>query len=118
MKKIVSVWLCILICGWVAAQNTRSTDAPKPPRPTYQATKKEKKGVFGFLKKKEGNRQGDNEIIEFRARLQKVYKQKAKEERLAEKPRYKDPTYFGHKKKPKKRPVGKQKFCKVCKIKH
>jgi len=34
------------------------------------------------------------------------------------KPQYSDPTYFGHKKKPKKRPPGKKKFCKECGIYH
>lgn len=117
MNRFIGVLVMACIVSTAAAQNTRSTEAPKPPRPTYQASKKEKKGAFAFLKKKKKN-QGKDEVAEFRSRLQKVYKEKAKEERLADKPRYKDPTYFGHKKKPKKRPVGKQKFCKVCKIKH
>ncbi|MEP5612779.1 MAG: hypothetical protein ABJP45_11045 [Cyclobacteriaceae bacterium] len=117
MNRFIGVLLLVFIVSGAVAQNTRSTDTPKPPRPTYQAKKKEKKGVFTFLKKKEKN-QGRDEVAEFRSRLQKVYKEKAKEERLADKKRYKDPTYFGHKKPPKKRPVGKQKFCKVCKIKH
>lgn len=117
MNKIIGFVLMLFLVSGVAAQNTRSTEAPKPPRPTYQSSKKDKKGVFAFLKKNE-KKQGKDEVAEFRSRLQKVYKQKAKEERLADKPRYKDPSYFGHKKKPKKRPVGKQKFCKVCKIKH
>ena len=99
------------------AQNTRSASAPVTPKPVYQSSKKESKGVFGVFKKKNNSLQS-NEVAEFRARLQKVYKQRAKEDKLSNKKRYKDPTYFGHKKKPKKRPVGKQKFCKVCKIRH
>ncbi len=117
MNRFIGFLLIFFIAFVSYSQNTRSTEAPKPPRPTYQASKKEKKGAFAFLKKKQ-KKQGKDEVAEFRDRLQKVYKQKAKEEKLADKPRYKDPTYFGHKKKPKKRPVGKQKFCKVCKIKH
>lgn len=35
-----------------------------------------------------------------------------------EKPQYSDPSYFGHKKKPKKHRVGKKKFCKECRIRH
>ena len=35
-----------------------------------------------------------------------------------EKPRYANPLYFGHRRPPKKRPLGKQKFCKTCRIKH
>jgi hypothetical protein len=45
-------------------------------------------------------------------------KRREKEAKLAEKPQYSDPTYFGHKKKPKKRPVGKRKLCKECGIVH
>lgn len=45
----------------------------------------------------------------------KKYAQMAKD---AKKPQYSDPTYFGHKKKPKKRPVGKRKFCHECGIVH
>jgi hypothetical protein len=45
-------------------------------------------------------------------------KQAMKMEYEMEKPQYKDPLYFGHKRKPKKRPPGKQKFCKECGMKH
>ena len=38
--------------------------------------------------------------------------------RKMEKPQYSDPSYFGHKRKPKKRPVGKRKYCKECEIVH
>ncbi len=33
-------------------------------------------------------------------------------------PRYNDPSYFGHKHKPKKHRPGKKKFCKECGIAH
>jgi hypothetical protein len=39
-------------------------------------------------------------------------------ERSADNPRNNDPTYFGHKRPPKKRPPEKMKFCKVCLIRH
>ncbi|MCS6969161.1 MAG: hypothetical protein RMJ44_10430 [Cytophagales bacterium] len=34
------------------------------------------------------------------------------------KPQYSNKMYFGHKRPPKKRPVHKRKFCKVCGIVH
>ena len=114
MNRLIGVMVLIICCVVAYGQDTRNTESPRKNNRYYQSSKKEKKGLF---KKKETN-QGKNEVAEFRARLQKVYKQKAKEERQADKPRYKDPSYFGHKRKPKKRPVGKQKFCKICKIKH
>lgn len=55
---------------------------------------------------------------EYVQRMKKVRKQKKKEAKMAEKPQYSDPLYFGHKRKPKIRPVGKRKFCKECHIVH
>lgn len=116
MNKLLGLLILSLFISFGSiAQNTRSTANPTAPRATYQnAKKKKKKGMFAFLKKDKPK----NEVAEFRARIHKVYKQKAKVEKQLEKPRYSDPSYFGHKRPPKKRPVGKQKFCKVCKIKH
>lgn len=116
MNKLLGlIFLGCLISFGASAQNTRSAATPTAPKPAYQsAKKKQKKGMFAFIKKKKPK----NEVVEFRKRIHKVYKQKAKEEKKLEKPRYSDPSYFGHKRPPKKRPVGKQKFCKVCKIKH
>lgn len=81
-------------------------------------TKKNKKflGIFG--KKKSSPYNFDQKIVEYQELMEanaKKYKKMAKE---MEKPQYSDPTYFGHKKKPKKRPPGKKKFCKECGMKH
>lgn len=60
----------------------------------------------------------DDLVQEFEDRVEANAKRRKKEAKLAEKPQYSDPSYFGHKKKPKKRPVGKRKFCKECGIVH
>jgi hypothetical protein len=39
-------------------------------------------------------------------------------QRDQDRPQYTDPMYFGHKKPPKKRKRGKQKYCKECGMKH
>lgn len=57
-------------------------------------------------------------VNDYRLRMQAVAKRNARQEKLARKPRYSDPTYFGHKRPPKKRPVGKRKLCKECMIVH
>lgn len=60
----------------------------------------------------------DQKIQEYEDRMEanaKRYREQAKE---MEKPRYSDPSYFGHKSKPKKRAPGKKKFCKQCGISH
>lgn len=113
------VLLLTLFFGFVSlgfGQSTRDVDAPKPPAPKYQATKKQKKGFFLFriFKKKKQT----DEVAEFRKRIKKKLDRKALEARKADKPQYTNPLYFGHKKPPKKRKVGKKKFCKECGIVH
>lgn len=121
MRRILFYSFILCVTSLCFAQNTRDAVIPKPPKPQYQAVKKQKKSFFGFLKKKEKGvtkKTNQEEIAEFRSRIKKVYRKKAKEERLAKKPQYSDNSYFGHKRPPKKRPPGKQKFCKECKMKH
>ena len=106
------------------AQDTRNVASPTPPRPQYQAFKKEKKGLFGFLKKDKAPQQRTNEeeLIAFRKRVSESYAESAKAEYKAKKLKRKEAKkgkqFHGHKRPPKKRPPGKQKFCKVCRIKH
>ncbi len=59
-----------------------------------------------------------NKIEEFYERRKAVEKKYKKMARLMKKPQYSDPSYFGHKRKPKKRALGKRKFCKECEIVH
>lgn len=51
-------------------------------------------------------------------RMADLNKAKRKNERMSETPQYSDPTYFGHKHPPKRRPPSKMKYCKVCGIRH
>ena len=70
------------------------------------------KGTPDKNKKKTKYTSGVNEYAEAK---RKKYK---KQERTASRPQYTDQSYFGHKKKPKKRKKGKRKFCKECGIVH
>jgi LAS superfamily LD-carboxypeptidase LdcB len=54
----------------------------------------------------------------FYQRTKEVSKERIKAEKEMQKPQYSDPMYFGHKRPPKKRPIGKQKYCKECGMKH
>lgn len=60
----------------------------------------------------------NKKIEEYKIRMKANVKKHKKETRLMKKPQYSDPSYFGHKRKPKKRPPGKRKFCKECEIVH
>ncbi len=57
-------------------------------------------------------------VQEYQQRMKQNARKYNKIERQKLKPQYSDPSYFGHKRKPKKRPVGKRKFCKECGIVH
>ncbi len=57
-------------------------------------------------------------IEEFHQRMKDNAKKYSKRDRQMKKPQYSDPSYFGHKRKPKKRKPGKKKFCKECKLVH
>ena len=75
-------------------------------------SKKNKQQSFNFA------RNMDVKVREFENRMEANSKRDKKEQKLKEKPQYSDPLYFGHKKKPKKRPPKKRKFCKECGIVH
>jgi hypothetical protein len=54
----------------------------------------------------------------FYDRMEQVAKANRKTEKELQKPQYSDPSYFGHKKPPKRRPNGQLKYCKECGIRH
>ncbi len=112
-KNIVLTLFLSLIFSAAFSQTTRDVAAPKAPEPQWQSSKK-KQGFLGITIKKKS--QTHKEVYE--ARMKQVAKDNKKEARIMEKPQYSDPTYFGHKKPPKKRPAHKMKYCKVCQLRH
>ncbi len=64
------------------------------------------------------NRYYDRLIVAYEERMQANVKKYKAMARHMKKPQYADPSYFGHKRKPKKRPVGKRKYCTECGIVH
>ncbi|WP_237390304.1 hypothetical protein [Fulvivirga sediminis] len=65
-----------------------------------------------FRKDLETKKEEFYELMEANAKRNKKMAKEMK------KPQYSDPSYFGHKKKPKKRKPGKRKLCKECGIVH
>lgn len=59
-----------------------------------------------------------NAMDEHEDRMKAVVKDHRRAEKEMLKPQYSDKSYFGHKRKPKKRAPGKMKFCKECEIRH
>lgn len=59
-----------------------------------------------------------NSEKEYYERVEAFAKTRRKNEKMLMTPQYSDPSYFGHKRPPKKRPPHKMKFCKECGIRH
>lgn len=55
---------------------------------------------------------------EFYKRVEIAAKDKQRILKKLSKPQFSDPRYFGHKKKPKRRPPHRMKFCHECHIRH
>lgn len=120
MKKVFWPFLILLFCFTVSgyAQNSREASKSETSRSaTYAAGQKK---IHRKHKKTKYSYAGvyDKKIQEFEARMKAVVKEKEKAEREMKKPQYSDPGYFGHKRKPKKRPPGKKKYCKQCGLYH
>ena len=118
VKKIfITTVIVILVLSYqkIQAQTSRDTENFEfKSEQTSSKKKKKKKGLFT----KKYNSKLNNAVEEFDELMKSNIKKRAKIARKMEKPQYSDPSYFGHKKPPKKRPVGKRKMCKECGIVH
>jgi hypothetical protein len=117
VKKIfISTIITILILSYQKSQAQTSRDTENFEFKSQQTAskKKKKKGLFT----KKYNSKLNNAVEEFDDLMKANVKKRAKIARKMEKPQYSDPTYFGHKRPPKKRAVGKRKMCKECGIVH
>ena len=106
--------LFILLLGYNQTFAQSSRDSESSSTESSKAFYKEKKASKKFYKK------GKNQtLVDEYEELQKANKKKyRKMAKGMQKPQYSDPTYFGHKRPPKKRKLGKRKFCKECGMVH
>jgi len=90
------------------------------PKAEHSGVKPPKRDIGGMenLTLANFNEIMDKKIAEFYQRIKANAKTDRVMARKMKKPQYSDPLYFGHKRKPIKRPVGKRKFCKECHIVH
>ena len=145
MKYLVLFTAAMMVLLWeVAAQNSQSgninsRDNYSPnnyrrpgitvyvgysdkrfPKAEHSGVKPPKRDIGGKenLTLASFNKIMDKKIVEFYQRIKANAKTDRVMARKMKKPQYSDPLYFGHKRKPIKRPVGKRKFCKECHIVH
>lgn len=112
-KKYFLLSLFCIGSVWVFGQE-KSTDQPTSMEPVFP-----QKDYSPKAKKKSGNSKTTYDARDnFYKRMEAQQKQNIKNEKDGSKSQYADPQYFGHKRTPRKRPVNKMKFCKVCGIRH
>jgi Flp pilus assembly protein TadB len=103
-----SIFFIIFTHQSAQAQTTRETEKQEIKRNSSSRTSKNKLKL-----KTSAETQKD-----FQKRMKNVVKDHRKRAKEMEKPQYSDPSYFGHKRKPKIRKKGKRKMCKECGIVH
>ena len=88
--------------------------------PTSLTPSSDRERVYAPAKKTKSLKKGPTYSAEedFYKRMELVARQKRKAEKEMMKPQYSDPSYFGHKRKPKKHSRKKMKYCKECGIRH
>jgi len=121
MQFRLIVFFVLISCSWSYAQSANKKSAKEKNKSeidrgaTYDIGKtraKKKKIKYSISK------DFDNKIGEYEKRMEDNVKKRKKMAKEMKKPQYSDPAYFGHKRKPKKRPQGKKKFCKECGLMH
>jgi len=119
MRWLMMLMLLMLASGAMAqsrkkrrsesSSNNPTTLEPYYPQQNYEPKRNKKKKVAG---------PSFNSEKEYYERLEALEKTRRYNERMMDKPQYSDPSYFGHKRKPKKHKPGKMKFCKECGLRH
>jgi len=117
---VKNIFVLILTFLVIVANSEKSQAQTSRDSETFEvktensSSKKKRKNSFSKRYTKKLN----DSVKEFDELMKSNVKKRAKIARKMQKPQYSDPSYFGHKRPPKKRPVGKRKMCKECGIVH
>jgi hypothetical protein len=118
MKHILVLLLLFACWSGAHAQSLKKKKGTEPaaqpssvdpyyPKQNYEPKKQKSSGKITY-----------NARDKFYDRMEQVARAHRKAEKEMQKPQYSDPSYFGHKKSPKRRPPGKTKYCKECGLRH
>ncbi len=113
--------LLFVVTGFTPALSQSSKKKKNTSAPAAQPSSVEPyypKQTYEPQKKKSSKKVTNDARDRFYDRMDQVAKAHRKNEKELAKPQYSDPTYFGHKKPPKRRPPHKMKYCKECGIRH
>ena len=119
MKKIAFVIVSTFLINYSAlAQDSRTIGGTSKKKTVFLASLKQSDALLEVYRNHPYTIYYDNLIVEYEERMKaNVHKYKVMARKM-KKPQYSDPSYFGHKRKPKKRAVGKRKYCHECEIVH
>ena len=119
MKKITLLFISALLINYsLFAQDSRVVGNSTKKSSDFLASSKQAEALFKLYENHPYTIYYDNLIVEYEKRMKaNVHKYKVMARKM-KKPQYSDPSYFGHKRKPKKRAVGKRKYCHECEIVH
>ena len=123
--KILVGGIFVLWATAASAQSASSSLAPaekKTSTATAAKTPNRKTSFFAPKKAKAFKHRKKNvkhtAQYEFYERVERAAREKQKIMKILARKQYSDPSYFGHKKKPKRRPPHKMRLCDECKIRH
>lgn len=116
--RIIILSTFILLSFHALAQDSRVVGVESNARITVRYTPEQIQAIREALLEHPYTKYYDRLIVEYEKRMRANVRKHKVMARKMQKPQYSDPMYFGHKHKPKKRPVGKRKFCKECGIVH
>ena len=124
MRIILSILFILTVFasfGQLSRKQRKAAKASEQGGPTSlePSSPQERRHLPKQVKKREDSKgptyNGEKEYYE---RVEAFVKTRRKNERMLMTPQYSNPSYFGHKRPPKKRPANKMKFCKECGIRH
>ena len=119
MFKKLSVFFALLSMNYsLMAQDSRNVNIKSTKQQSFDASYKQILERLEAFNNHPINLYYDRLIVEYEERMKANVKKYKIMARKMEKPQYADPSYFGHKRKPKKRAIGKRKYCKECEIVH
>ena len=122
MLRIITLLVFVSISSTASAQFWKKKKKAAPPIQRSQPTALNPVAERDYAPKKTSRKQAKGPTYDgerrFYERMEELEKTRRKNEKLAQKPQYSDPMYFGHKRPPKKRKPGKMKYCKECGLRH
>jgi hypothetical protein len=122
MRIIIAISFVLIVSGSFAqSKKQRRAEAAQQGEPNSldPAPQEERRELPKHVRKKtESKGPTYNSEREYYERVEAFAKTRRRNEKMMMTPQYSNPTYFGHKRPPKKRPPHKMKFCKECGIRH